>query len=200
MVERLACLPVCLLSATSQSASTSPSHPKPWRLNGRDGHSRHRPKPWWCGGYGLAGSRSVVGGFDQYMLAYDYLPRGHDQMFSPRMLSLREQCLEKAHSLSMGVVAMKIIGGGIRGAWSGHIVSTFDTNRLNRLPGAAMRYVLSNKRVHMLTIGMRLRTDIDANIKTLAGDVTCTDADRALLAEFGPQALNSDTMSRMRVE
>jgi hypothetical protein len=47
---------------------------------------------------------------------------------------------------------------------------------------------------------MRLKSDIDANIKTLAGDLTYTAADRALLAEFGPQALNSDAMRKMRVE
>jgi len=47
---------------------------------------------------------------------------------------------------------------------------------------------------------MRLETDIDANIKTLADGVTCTDGDRALLAEFGPQALDSDAMRKMRVE
>jgi len=79
-------------------------------------------------------------------------------------------------------------------------VPTFDKERLKHLPGAAMRYVLSDKRIHMLTIGMRLRTDIDANVKTLAGDVRYTDADRALLAEFGPQALNSNAMRRIRVE
>ena len=63
-----------------------------------------------------------------------------------------------------------------------------------------MRFVLKDKRIHMLTIGMRLKSDIDANIKTLAGDPAYTDADRALLAEFGPQALNSDAMKAMRVD
>ena len=140
------------------------------------------------------------GGFDQCMLAYGYLPRGLDQVFSPRMMSLREQCLAAAHKWKMGIVAMKVIGGGILGAWSGYVVPTFDKKRLKDLPGAAMRYVLSDKRIHVLNIGMRLRSDIDANIKTLAGDVTYTGADRALLGEFGPQALNSDAMRKMRIE
>lgn len=140
------------------------------------------------------------GGFDQCMLAYGYLPRGLDQVFSPRMMSLREQCLAAAHKRKMGIVAMKVIGGGILGAWSGHVVPTFDKKRLNRLPGAAMRCVLSDKRVHILNIGMRLRAEIDANVKTLAGDVTYTRADRALLADFGPQALNSNAMRKMRIE
>ena len=141
-----------------------------------------------------------TGGFDQCMLACGYLPRGHDQVFSPRMMSLREQCLEKAHELKMGICAMKVIGGGVLGAWSGYVVPTFDKKRLRLLPGAAMRWALKDKRIHMLTIGMRLRTEIDANIKTLSGDITCTESDRALLAEFGPQALNSGAMRKMRVE
>jgi predicted aldo/keto reductase-like oxidoreductase len=141
-----------------------------------------------------------TGGFDQCMLAFGYLPRGHDQLFSPRMIGLREQCLAKAHQLKMGICAMKVIGAGVLGGWSGYVVPKFDKNRLKLLPGAAMRYVLKDKRVHMLTIGMRLKTDIDANIKTVAGNIKYTAADRALLAEFGPQALKSDAMKKMRVE
>ena len=140
------------------------------------------------------------GEFDQCMLSYGYLPRGHDQVFSPRSIRLREQCLAKAHEQDMGICAMKVIGAGVLGGWAGYVVPTFDKKRLKLLPAAAIRYALQDKRIHMLCIGMRLRTDIDANIKTLAGDVTCTDADRALLAGFGPQALKSDAMKKMRVE
>ncbi len=150
--------------------------------------------------FGKALALIASGGFDLCMLSHGYLPRGHNQVFSPRMISLREQCLAAAHKRNMGIVAMKVIGGGVLGAWSGYVVPGFDKRRLEQLPAAAIRYVLQDKRVHMLTIGMRLKADIDANIKTLAGDITCTDADRALLAEFGPQALNSDAMRKMRVE
>ena len=141
-----------------------------------------------------------TGGFDQCMLSCGYLPRGHDQVYSQRTIRLREQCLAKAYEQKMGIVAMKVIGAGILGAWAGYVVPKFDRRRLSLLPAAAIRHVLQDKRVHMLCIGMRLKTDIDANIRTLAGDTTCTDADRALLAEFGPQALNSDAMRKMRVE
>ena len=55
------------------------------------------------------------GGFDQCMLAYGYLPRGHSQVFSPRMIGLREQCLVEAAKLKMGIVAMKVIGGDSSG-------------------------------------------------------------------------------------
>jgi len=140
------------------------------------------------------------GGFDQCMLAYGYLPRGHNQVFSPRMIDLREQCLARAHEQKMGIVAMKVMGAGFLGGWAGYVVPKFDSRRLKLLPAAAIRYALQDKRIHMLCIGMRLKTDIDANIKTLAGDVAYTDADRALLAEFGPRALKSEAMKKMPVE
>ena len=140
------------------------------------------------------------GGFDLCMLACGYLPRGHNQIFSPKAIALREKCLAEAHKRKMGIVAMKVIGAGILGGWSGHVVPEFDKKRIKLLPGAAMRYVMKDKRIQMLCIGMRLKTDIDANIKTLAGDVAFTDADRGLLEEFGPQALKSEAMKKMKVE
>ena len=140
------------------------------------------------------------GGFDLCMLSYGYLPRGHNELFSKKAIALREKCLAKAHELKMGIAAMKVVGAGVMGAWSGYVVPKFDKKRLGLLPAAAMRYVLNDKRVQMLTIGMRLKTDIDANIKTLSGDLTYTEDDKALLDDFGPKALASEAMKRMRVE
>ena len=140
------------------------------------------------------------GGFDQCMLSYGYLPRGSHTIFSQRHVGLREQCLARADELKMGIVAMKVMGAGVLGGWARHVVPTYDKARMTRLPAAAIRHVLNDTRVHVLCIGMRLRSDIDANIKTLAGDVTYTDADRVLLAEFGPLALKSDAMKKMPVE
>ena len=141
-----------------------------------------------------------TGGFDLCMLSYGYIPRGHNQIFSARTTALRDACIAKAHARGMGVVAMKVVGGGVLGAWSGHIVPDFEKERLKKLPAAAIRYVLQDKRVDMLTIGMRLKHEIDANIRTVAGDAALTTNDRAVLAEFGAQALASDAMRRMKVE
>ena len=94
----------------------------------------------------------------------------------------------KAHKLGMGIVAMKVIGGGVLGAWPGYVVPGFDKKRLERLPAAAIRYVLQDERVHLLTI----RKEVDANARTLSGDATYTLDDRALLAEFCARALDSD--------
>jgi predicted aldo/keto reductase-like oxidoreductase len=140
------------------------------------------------------------GGFDLCMLSYGYIPRGYNQVFSVRMVELRNACLAKAHEGGMGIAAMKVIGAGILGVWSQYVVPGFDKKRLEELPGAAIRYVLDDERIQLLVIGMRLENEIDANIKTLSGDVTYTLNDRGLLAEFSAKALNSDAIKQMRVD
>ena len=107
-------------------------------------------------------------GFDLCMLSYGYIPRGYNQIFSAKMTELRNACVAKAHERGMGIVAMKVVGGGFLGAWSGYVVPEFDRKRLAELPAAAIRYALNDPRIHMLAIGMRLQDEIDFNIKTLS--------------------------------
>ena len=140
------------------------------------------------------------GGFDLCMLSYGYMPRGSSSVWSARMTKLRDDCLAKAHELGMGIVAMKVIGGGWLGRWSGYLVPGFDKQRLEQLPAAAIRHVLQDQRVHLLAIGMHLQDQIDANLKTLSGDATCTPEDRALLAEFSAKLFETDTVKKMRIE
>ncbi|MBE3096596.1 MAG: aldo/keto reductase [Planctomycetes bacterium] len=140
------------------------------------------------------------GGFDQCMLSYGYLPRGHNQVFSARMVELRNACVAKAHERGMGIAAMKVVGAGVLGAWSGYIVPGFDKARLEQLPAAAIRYVLGDDRIQLLVIGMRLKEEVDANIRTLTGDVKYTLEDRALLAEFTAKAFDSNAIKQMKVE
>ena len=140
------------------------------------------------------------GGFDLCMLSYGYIPRGHDQIWTARMTALRDACLAKAHELGMGIVAMKVIGAGMLGAWSGYIVPGFDKQRLKQLPAAAIRYVLQDQRVHLLNIGMRLKGEIDANIKILSGEAAYTLEDRALLAGFSAKLYDSDAIKKLKVE
>ena len=141
-----------------------------------------------------------TGEFDLCMLAYGYIPRGYNQIFSARTLELRNACMAKAHELDMGIAAMKVVGAGILGAWSGYVVPEFDKERLQDLPGAAIRYVLDDERIDLLVIGMRLEKEIDANIKTLASDLTYTSDDRALLAEFSAMAYDRDAIKKMRID
>jgi predicted aldo/keto reductase-like oxidoreductase len=141
-----------------------------------------------------------TGGFDQCMLSYGYIPRGYDLIWSARMSTLRDACLAKAHELGMGIVAMKVIGAGLLGAWSGHVVPGFGKQRLQHLPGAAIRHVLQDGRVHLLCVGMRLKEEIDANLKILAGEATYTPEDRALLAEFSAKLYDTDAVKKLRME
>jgi predicted aldo/keto reductase-like oxidoreductase len=140
------------------------------------------------------------GGFDVCMLSYGYIPRGYDQIWTAHLTTLRDACLAKAHQLGMGIVAMKVIGAGMLGAWSGYMVPGFDKRRLKQLPAAAIRHVLQDPRVHILNIGMRLKAEIDANLKILSGDTAYTPEDRALLAEFSANLYDTDAVKSLRVE
>jgi predicted aldo/keto reductase-like oxidoreductase len=152
------------------------------------------------GYFGKALALINSGGFDLCMLSVGYLPRGHNQIFSPRMLQLRDACVARAHELKMGLVAMKVIGAGMMGAWSGHLVPKFDKDRRPQLPAAAIRHVLDDKRFHLLCIGMRRRVDITENLATLTGDTTYTAEDKALLQEFGAVAMKCEAIRKMRVD
>ena len=140
------------------------------------------------------------GGFDQCMLSYGYIPRGYNQVFSARMTELRNACVAKAHDMGMGIVAIKVIGAGMLGAWSGRMVPGYDPQRLKRLPAAAIRYVLQDERIDHLVIGMRLKQEIDANIKIFSGDTTYTLEDRALLADYSAKLYDSDAIKKLRID
>jgi predicted aldo/keto reductase-like oxidoreductase len=140
------------------------------------------------------------GGFDLCMLSYGYIPRGYNQVFSARMTELRNSCVAKAHESDMGIVAMKVMGAGMFGAWSSQLAPGFDRQRLRRLPAAAISYLLQDKRVHLLNIGMRLPEEVDANIETITADPAYTLESQALLAEFSALALASDAARALRVD
>ncbi|MHC4249091.1 MAG: aldo/keto reductase [Planctomycetota bacterium] len=140
------------------------------------------------------------GGFEQCMLAYGYLARGDVQLHSPRMQKLREECLDKAHAAGMAVVAMKVVGAGAMGAWSQYFVPQFDKGRLKGLPSGAIRYVLGDKRVDLLVVGMRLKHEIDANIKTISAGGAFSKGDEALLKEYRAQLLATERFKKMRVD
>ena len=47
---------------------------------------------------------------------------------------------------------------------------------------------------------MRLKEDIDANVKILCANTAYTGEDRDLLAEFSAQLYDTDAMRKLRVE
>ena len=65
---------------------------------------------------------------------------------------------------------------------------------------AAIRYVLQDDRVHVLTIGMRYPAEIDANIESVAGDTTYSNEDRGLLAGVSAAVLSDENVKKMIVE
>lgn len=140
------------------------------------------------------------GGFDLCMLSYGYIPRGYNQVWSARMIGVRNECVAQAHAAGMGIVAMKVTGAGMLGAWAGRLVPDFDRRRLARLPAAAIRWVLQDKRVQVLNIGMRLKEEIDANLATLSGDAAFTPEDRAVLAEYSARLYETEAMKKLRLE
>lgn len=140
------------------------------------------------------------GGFDLCMLSYGYIGRGHDQRWTAELTKLRDDCLTQAHERGMGIVAMKVIGAGMLGSRSGHLVPGFDQQRLKQLPAAAIRHILQDERVHVLNIGMRLKAEVDANIKVLTGNAASTPADHALLADYSAKLYETPAFRKLRVE
>ena len=134
------------------------------------------------------------------MLSYGYIPRGYNQFWTARMTELRNACVAKAHELGMGIVAMKVDRRRHARRLVGIHCAGIRQETPQQLPAAAIRYVLQDKRIHVLNIGMRLKEEIDANIKILSGDLTYTLDDRALLARVLCQAYDSDAIKAMRID
>jgi predicted aldo/keto reductase-like oxidoreductase len=139
-----------------------------------------------------------TGGFDQVLLAYGYFSKGMDTLLSHRNLSWRELCLAKAHELNMGIVAMKVMGASIFGHNAKNLVPSYDKAALEKLPAAAIRWVVRDERICMLNIGVSFPADIDQNIATLKGDLALTNNDRLVLADFAQHAYEADQIKQMK--
>jgi predicted aldo/keto reductase-like oxidoreductase len=141
----------------------------------------------------------ATGGFDQCLLAYGYFRKGMDTLLSNQNVELRELCLAKAHELGMGIVAMKVMGASVFGHNAKNVVADYDSKERERLPGAAIRWVLQDPRISLLNIGVSMPEDVDANIAVLSADQRFTDEDRRLLADFSRRAYESEAFKAMRV-
>jgi predicted aldo/keto reductase-like oxidoreductase len=140
-----------------------------------------------------------TGGFDQVLLAYGYFRKGMDTLLSHRNLEFREMCLAKAADLKMAIVAMKVMGASIMGHNSKNLVPDYDPAALDRLPAAAIRWVLQDERLSVLNIGASMPEDIDRNIATLKGDLRFTNEDRQLLADYAGRAYESKDVKVMKI-
>ena len=139
----------------------------------------------------------ATGGFDQVLLAYGYFNKGMDTLLSNQNLERRNLCLAKADELGMAVVAMKVMGASIFGHNARNLVADYDAAARDRLPAAAIRWVLQDERVSMLNIGVSLPSDIDRNKATMSGDLAYTDDDRQLLADFSLRCYDAQPIKAM---
>lgn len=139
-----------------------------------------------------------TGNFDQVLLARGYIRKGMDMMLSNANIEWRERCMARAHELDMGIVIMKVMGLNVLGRGSEAVVAKYDQAKRAALPGAAIRWVLQDERVSMLNIGMSVMDDVDANLKTIKGDLTLTDADKNLLAEYSSEAYKSEYLTALK--
>ncbi len=140
-----------------------------------------------------------TGGFDQVLLAYGYFRRGMDTILSNPKVEYRDMCLAKATDLGMAIVAMKVMGANVFSHNSKNLVADAEPAQLEKLPAAAMRWVLQDARVSMLNIGVSMPSDIDQNLKTITGNLAYTNEDRTLLADFSARAYASETVQKMKV-
>jgi aryl-alcohol dehydrogenase-like predicted oxidoreductase len=139
-----------------------------------------------------------TGGFDQVLLACGYFNKGMDTLLSHRNLEFRRMCLAKAHELGMAIVAMKVMGANVFGHNAEKVVPEFEKAAREKLPGAAIRYVLQDERISMLNIGVSVPDDVDRNVATLSGDLRFTAEDQLLLADFARKAYDSETFKKMK--
>ena len=100
--------------------------------------------------------------------------KGMDTLLSNPNVEFRELCLAKAHELNMAIVAMKVMGAYILGHNAKNVVPDYDRTTLDKLPGAAICWVLQDERVSMLNIGISVPEDIDRNVKLLKSNLTFT--------------------------
>ena len=140
-----------------------------------------------------------TGEFDQVLLAYGYFRKGMRTILSNKKLEYREMCLAKAHELGMGIVAMKVLGANIMSHNAKNLVPDYDKEKFAGVPPAAIRWTLQDERVSLLNIGVSEPADIDRNIATLTRDVTFTNEDSMLLADFSAAAYESQVVKEMQV-
>jgi len=138
-----------------------------------------------------------TGGFDEVLLAHGYFRKGLNTLHSHRNLEFREMCLNKAHEQKMAIVAMKVMGHKIFGHNAKNLVPDYDKAALEKLPAAAIRWVLQDERVCMLNLGISLPSDLDKNVSLFKNDLRCTNEDRLLLADFAGRAYEHKDIKAM---
>jgi aryl-alcohol dehydrogenase-like predicted oxidoreductase len=140
------------------------------------------------------------GRFDQLLVAYGYFPKGMDTLLSQANLQWRERCLSRAQEQKMGVVAMKVMSSFVLGIGAKAIAPNYSVDKLAQLRSAALRWVLSDRRITLAVIGVTRPEDIAHNVRTVTGDLALADDDRTILSEFAALAYESPAVRAMKVQ
>ena len=139
------------------------------------------------------------GKFDSVLIEFGYFKKGYNTRHSETMLEWRENCVAKAHEQDMAIIAMKVLGAWIFNHNAKNVLPDYDREAVKRLPAAAIRWVLNDPRISMLNIGVSYPGDAAENIRIATGDLTVTNADRALLADFSTKAYLTERVQKFPV-
>jgi aryl-alcohol dehydrogenase-like predicted oxidoreductase len=133
-----------------------------------------------------------TGMFDEILIAKGYFPKGMNEIVSHRNQEFRELTLLRATELGMNIVGMKALCSRIFGHHVKQLVPDYPDDKAANLPAAAIRWALSDRRFHTFTIGYSYYEDVDLCLEIFRGDMTVTDEDRRLLAEFSTLAWETE--------
>ncbi len=133
---------------------------------------------------------------DQVLIGRSYFPKGYYQLLSQYNMAWRERCLSRAHALKMNVIGMKCLGGVLY-TRDPEKAPDFPEQKRKRLPGAAIRWGYADPRITMYNIGVGTRQDVDDTIKIFSGDMTFTEEDHQLLAEYSTALWGSPLIADM---
>jgi len=138
-----------------------------------------------------------TGAFDTVLIDCGYFRSGLNTRHSNATLAWRERCVDRAAELGMGVVGMKVMGALVFGHNSRNMVDGYGHEALKKLPAAAIRWVLQDRRVHVLNIGVSLLSDLDENLAIVKDGREFTNDDKMLLADFSEKAYQHAHIQRM---
>jgi predicted aldo/keto reductase-like oxidoreductase len=133
---------------------------------------------------------------DQVLLGRTYFPKGYYQLLSQHNMAWRERCIARAHELGMNVIGMKCLGG-VLFTRAPQNPPEFPDEKRKRLPAAAIRWGYADQRITLYNIGIGTTQDVDDNIEIFSGDMTFTDSDRQLLAEYSTKLWTSPMIRAM---
>jgi aryl-alcohol dehydrogenase-like predicted oxidoreductase len=133
-----------------------------------------------------------TGRLDEALLARCYFPKGLYELISHRNREFQQLAIARAHELGMNLIGMKALGAGVFSRSTKVLVPEYDPDRARLIPAAAIRWSYSDPRFHGYAIGVTRPSDIDENIATCSGDMSLSNEDRLLLADYSTHAWDAE--------